>query len=377
MNNLWSVRAADSAMERRAEYTDKWSYDYGVLLKGIEDVYLRTHDQKYFKYIERTMDGFINLNGDIPLYKNVNNIDHINLGKSLLFLYNYTRNLSKEQGYLKALVLIRSQLQNHPRTKEGVFWHKQIYPWQIWLDGIYMCSPFYAQFTYDIEDALYDCEEYDDVARQILLSFKYLYNKETKLMHHAIDESLEVFWCDKETGLSKNYWGRSIGWYAMACVDALEYMPEEHKDRAAIIEIFQKVVDGMLEYRDTESNVWYQVVDMPNRKGNYKEATVSNMMVYAIAKGINDGHLPREKYLEIVKSCYQGILDEFITVTNQGLVNVNKNCQGAGLGPADNITRDGSFAYYISENIVTNAPFGVGAFILASVVIEKLDDPID
>ena len=363
----WSVWTADSMMQRREEYTNKWAYDYGVLFKGIEEVYYKTGDEQYFKYIERTMDGFIDENGDIALYKNVNNIDHINLGKVVLFMYNNAIE-EKKARYKKAADLLRDQLHNHPRTSDGVFWHKQIYPSQIWLDGIYMGSPFYAQYIREIEGGT----DFSDVTKQVINSFKHLYDEKTGLMHHAIDESREGFWCDKQTGLSENYWERSIGWFAMACADLLDYLPENDKDKVAIISIYEKVVDGMLKHRDAESGVWYQVVNMHDRKGNYKEATASNMMVYSIAKGIVRGHLSRDKYLNEVKRSYQGILDEFITTTNNGRVNVNKNCQGAGLGPQTNTNRDGSFAYYISEPIVSNNPFGSGSFILASIFMEEL-----
>jgi len=384
MNKPYSIWAADSAMFRREEYTNKWSYDFGVLLKGIEAVYLKTGDETYLAYIMRTMDGFIQKDGSIPLYQNVNNIDHINLGKNILFLYEHFQNIYEDAAdknttaaqdatarsvrYKKAATLLREQLKHHPRTSDGVFWHKQIYPYQIWLDGIYMASPFYAQYLRDIEHH----QDYSDVVKQVLLSFKHLYNPETGLMHHAIDESRESFWCDKVSGHSANYWARSIGWYAMACVDLLDFLPKDHADRAQIIHVLKTVIDGMLPYRDTVSNVWYQVVNMQQTKGNYKEASGSSMMVYAMAKGVVMGYLSRKKYEPIIEACYQGLLDEFVTITARDLLNVNKICQSAGLGPEKDRNRDGSFAYYISEPIICNAPFGIGSFILASVYVEML-----
>ena len=355
-------------MQRKDNLADNWAYDYSVVFKGLEEVWLKTGDKKYFDYIEKTMDMFIQEDGSIPLYRpDKNNIDFIALGKIILLVYNNCVPEKKER-YKKAAGHLRRQLSVHPRTSEGCFWHKAIYPYQIWLDGIYMGSPFYAQYIRDVEGG----KDFADVVKQFEVSFKYLYTPETGLMHHAWDESREVFWCDKETGLSENYWSRSIGWYAMACADVLDYLPENCPGRAKILDIYEKVVDGMLKYKDPELHVWYQVTDMPERKGNYIESSASCMMVHAMAKGIVRGYLSREKYLDVVKKCYQGVLDEFVTVTNQGLVNLNKTVSVSGLGPQDNKVRDGSFAYYISEPIITNDMKGHGAFISASAYMEQL-----
>jgi unsaturated rhamnogalacturonyl hydrolase len=362
----WSVWAADSFMERHEMLNDKWSYDYGVVFKGVEEVFYRTGEKKYADYIAKTMDWFVREDGVINLYRQGEyNIDHINNGKAVLFMFN---NAENNERYKKAADRLREQLREHPRTSEGAFWHKQIYPYQIWLDGVYMGSPFYAQYIRDVEKGT----DYSDVINQFRISFKYLYDEKTGLMHHAWDESRQSFWCNKHTGLSENFWGRSVGWYAMACIDVLDYLPQDHADRQMIIDILEKVIDGMLKYKDPELHVWYQVIDMPNRKGNYIEASASCMMVHAMAKGMVRGVLSKEKYLDAAKKCYQGILDEFITITNSGLVNLNKVVAVSGLGPQNNKSRDGSFAYYISEPIVTNDMKGYGAFISASVFMEML-----
>jgi unsaturated rhamnogalacturonyl hydrolase len=360
--NNWSVRMADSVMERTPELNNKWSYDYGVIFKGFEQVWKATGDRKYFDYIKKNMDFFVDENGDIRKYSpNEYNIDHVNNGKLLFPLYKETG----DERYKTAALLLRKQLYNHPRTSEGAFWHKQIYPYQIWLDGLYMGSPFYAEFIkeFGIES------EFDDVTKQFLICERHTKDERTGLLYHAWDEKREQFWCDEETGLSKNFWGRSMGWFVMAIVDVLDYIPNEHKDRSRIIKILNEVLDALLKVQDKETGVWYQVLDQADKKGNYLEASASCMIVYAMAKGIRKGYLT-EKWIAEARKSYKGIQEEFVTTTADGLVNLNKVCQVAGLGGKER--RDGSFEYYISEPIVTNDAKGVGAFILAAAEMEKL-----
>jgi len=360
----WSVKMADSLMKSRPELNDRWTYDYGVILKGIELVWRETGDKKYFDFIKKSMDFFIEPDGNIDMYSVTEyNIDHVNNGKLLLLLYKETG----DERYKKAAELLREQLKNHPRTSEGAFWHKQIYPFQIWLDGLYMGSPFYAEYIREFGET----SEFDDVTRQFLICEKHTKDKATGLLYHAWDETREMFWCDKETGLSKNFWGRSIAWFVIAIVDVLDYIPEDHKDRVRIIEILNEVMEALMRVQDKGSHVWYQVLDQGTRKGNYLEASASCMILYAMAKGYRKGYLS-EKWLDEAKNIYKGVIEEFITVTAEGLVNLNKNCAVAGLGGADK--RDGTFEYYISEPIIVNDPKGVGAFILASAEMDQLCD---
>lgn len=362
--NNWSQKMADSVIERPLTNPEKWAYEHGVILKGIQEVWEKTGDKKYFDYIKEVMDRFIQEDGSIKYYdQSLFNIDYINNGKLLFVLFEETG----EEKYKKAAFLLRSQLEEHPRTSEGVFWHKQIYPHQIWLDGLYMGSPFYAEFVQKFGKP----EEFDDITKQFIISYNHLKDEKTGLIHHAWDEKMKQFWCDPQTGLSENYWGRSIGWYAMAIVDVLDYLPENHKDRGSLIHILKETIDGMMKYQDKETGVWYQVVDQGDRTGNYLEASASTMIVYAMAKGIRKGYLSADLKKE-VKKAYQGVIEQFVTVTKQGLVNLNKNCSVAGLGPDSTPHRDGSFEYYISEPIVVNDGKGVGAFILASCELEAL-----
>ncbi|WP_246599730.1 glycoside hydrolase family 88/105 protein [Clostridium lacusfryxellense] len=322
----WAVRMTNSVMMRTPELNGKWEYDNGVIFKGIELLWRNTGEDKYFDFIKKNMDFFIDETGGIRKYSVTEyNIDHVNNGKLLFLLYKET-GLKK---YKKAAFLLREQLKNHPRTSEGAFWHKQIYPYQIWLDGLYMGSPFYAEFIKEFGET----SEFDDVTKQFLICEKHAKDPETGLLYHAWDEKKVQPWCDKETGLSKNFWGRSVGWYVMAIVDVLDYIPEDHKDKARIIEILNEVLDSLLRVQDEETGLWYQVLNEGDRKGNYLEASASCMILYAIAKGSKKGYLPNS-WFRVAKKTYKGIIDEFITVTQDGLVNLNKTCSVAGLGGA-------------------------------------------
>ncbi len=359
---MWAQKAANSVMERFPDgLIDKWTYDYGVILKGFEYVYNQSKDNKYLDYIKKSMDYFVGEDGSIKTYKiNEYNIDHVNNGKVLLFLYNET----KDEKYKKAATLLREQLKSHPRTAEGAFWHKEIYPYQIWLDGLYMGSPFYAEYVKMFETP----DVYDDITKQFILCYNHTKDPETGLLYHAWDETGTMFWCHKN-GCSENFWGRSLGWYLMALNDVLDYIPEDHKDRAKLIEILKEVMDAVYKFMDKDAFVWYQVVDKGGQKGNYLEASATSMFVYAMAKGYLKGYLG-EEYKERAKKSFDGIITEFVLMTNDGLVNLNKNCAVAGLGGAGK--RDGSYAYYISEPIVVNDPKGMGAFIKASAMVENL-----
>jgi len=347
---------ADSVIERKTDLTSYWAYEFGLTLDGIAEVWKQTKDRKYFDYIKECMDTFVQEDGSIKGYKvDDYNIDHLNNGKILLTIYQET----KEEKYKKALELLRTQINNHPRTREGVFWHKEIYPEQIWLDGLYMGATFYAMYVNEFGDV----EEFDDIAKQFIIAKSHLINEKTGLLYHAYDDARVQNWANKETGLSAHFWSRSMGWYVMGLVDTLEQLPEDNKHRSEVLEIFNDCVTALIKVADKASHVWYQVLDQGDRKGNYLEASGSSMIAYSIFKGIRMGYLP-EELREFSKKSFKGLVDEFILETKEGFINLNKICFVAGLGGKDN--RDGSFTYYISEPIVTNEPKGLGPFILAA-----------
>ena len=338
----------------------RWSYDQGVILKGVESVWKLYGDANYFNYIQHSMDHYLNADGTVKDYKRDEfNIDHTNNGKVLMMLYNVT---GKEK-YKKPIDLIRSQYNDHPRTKEGGFWHKKIYPWQVWLDGLYMGQPFYAEYA---KQAKQDTV-FDDIARQFINIERHTRDAKTGLLYHAWDESKEQQWANPQTGQSPHFWGRAMGWYGMAMVDVLDYFPANHPGRDSIIKILNRFATAVTKVQDAESGVWYDILDLPNREKNYKEASASCMFVYTLAKAIRNGYIPAS-FAATAKKGYDGIIKEFIEVDAKGQTNLKGTVSVSGLGGKP--YRDGSFDYYMSEKVVVNDAKGMGAFILASAEME-------
>jgi unsaturated rhamnogalacturonyl hydrolase len=339
----------------------QWHYEYGLMHRAIEQVWLRTGDSKYYSYIKRDIDQLISAEGNIKTYSvQEYNLDQINPGRILFTLNRATG----DERYRQAAFLLREQLRGQPRTAEGGFWHKKIYPHQMWLDGIYMASPFYAEFGQTFGEPA----AFDDVAHQIILIEKRTRDLKTGLLCHAWDESKQQRWANPQTGCSPHFWGRAVGWYAMAIVDVLDYLPQDHPKRPDILTIFERLIVALAQVQDQSTGLWYQVLDQGNRVGNYLEASGSCMFVYSIAKAARQGHLAKT-CIDVARKGYQGILENLIRVDDQGLVNLEKTCGSAGLG--GNPYRDGSYEYYIKETIMTNDYKGMGPFILASLEMEN------
>jgi unsaturated rhamnogalacturonyl hydrolase len=367
-NLSWSRRVADSVMTRWKNYPGevpgrppRWSYEQGVVLKGIEHVWNASRDEKYLNYIQQTMDHYVNEDGTIRTYSVKEfNLDNIQLGRMVLTLYKVTG----QAKYRKAADLLREQLRKHPRTSEGGFWHKQIYPSQMWLDGLYMAEPFYAEYAATFhEDAAFD-----DIAKQFILIERHTRDSKTGLLYHGWDESRKQRWADPATGHSPNFWGRAIGWYAMALVDTLDYFPRSHPRRRDLIAILKRLAPAVAKYQDDKSGLWYEVMDQPEGKGNYLESSAAAMFVYAFAKGAHKNYLAAS-YLRLAEKGYRGMLAQFIETGANGLVDFKGTVSVAGLG--GNPYRDGSYEYYLSEKVVTNDPKGVGALLLALAEIEN------
>jgi unsaturated rhamnogalacturonyl hydrolase len=337
----------------------KWTYDEGVVLKGIEGLWNETGDGKYFKFIQSRMDTFVDREGDIKTYKQQDfNIDNINNGKILLLLYKVTN----QEKYWKAATLLHEQLRNQPRTKEGGFWHKKIYPYQMWLDGLYMGEPFYAEYSAYVHDDTV----FNDIARQFILMEKHSRDSKTGLLYHGYDESRQQQWADKSTGHSPNFWGRAMGWYGMALVDVLDYFPADHPQRKRLLEILNRFASAISKVQDKNTGLWWDILNMPGKEKNYFEASASCMFVYTLAKAVRMGYVPGS-YLTIAKKGYEGIVKNFIKKENNQ-TNLYGTVSVSGLG--GNPYRDGSYEYYTNEKVVTNDLKGVGAFILASVEME-------
>ncbi len=369
----WSVRMAKSEMARRADTmfypapTAKWDYTRGFLALSLMKLGQRMDDPTLSAYGARIVESFVTPEGGIATYQlQEYNIDMLPPGRALLLRYEQT----KDATLAKAIKLLRHQLDEHPRTSEGGFWHKQRYPYQMWLDGLFMGATFYAHYGQVFQEPA----AIADVVKQILLMDRHAYDPKTGLHYHAWDEKLVQPWANKETGTSPNFWGRAEGWYAMALVDCLDYIPPTQPQVEEVNAVLRRVADGIVRWQDAQSGLWWQVLDQGERKGNYLEATASCMFVYSLAKGINHGYLSREKYLPAVLQGYAGIVRDFIRQNSDGRIDLTQCCEVAGLGftNAQGRARDGSFEYYISEPIIANDLKGIPAFILAGIELDQL-----
>lgn len=360
--NDWHIKVAESIMRRDTVTHPTWTYDDGVIWNGFAALYGVTGDTRYFRYIQDGIDNFLLDDGAaIRDYSpDEYNIDHINNGKQLLYLFDKTG----DQRYKRAADLLMSQLQTHPRTTDGGFWHKQIYPFQMWLDGIYMGSPFYTRYTFMFGPD----SSFDDIARQIRLCYIHTLDAKTGLHYHAWDEKHVQFWANPDTGCSRHFWGRAMGWFVAALVDVLDFFPEEHAAYAEIAGYLAACMEALLAVQDEQSGVWYQVLDQGTRPGNYLEASASCLNVYALAKGIRKGWLPKSMAPAATRA-WEGIITQFVEVY-KGNVDLNKTCRVAGLGNTEE--RDGTFAYYMREAIICNDLKGLGAFLQAAVEVEGL-----
>lgn len=350
---------ARSVVKRHPVLYRSWGYMQGLILHSFEHLWKETNDEQYLEYIKDFSEDMINEKGIIKTYEMESfNIDNINAGKILFNLYKETA----EERYKIAIETLRSQMKWQPRTTEGGYWHKLKYPWQMWLDGAYMGSPFLAQYA----EVKRDEKIFDDVASQLILMEKHMKDPKTGLLYHGWDESRIQSWADLKTGTSASFWGRAIGWYAMAIVDCLDFFPQDHPQRVHLIEILQHLAPALQRFQDKETGLWYQVVDQGEREGNYLEGSASSMYVYALAKGVNKGYL-NNKYWKIAEKGFEGILDHLIEVTEGGEVHLHQVCNVAGLGS----NRDGSYDYYVSEAIRSNDMKATGPFILACLELDR------
>ncbi len=364
------VQMADSEMKRNPDprlidfrEQPKWEYSNGLICSAMLKVWRKTKDPKYYSYAKSYADSMITENANILTYKKTDyNIDRVNPGKFLMELYNETGDAK----YKMAIDTLRDQMRHQPRTSEGGFWHKKIYPSQMWLDGIYMGSPFLAQYAVEFDDY----ELFDDVANQIYLIDKNTWDAEKGLYFHGWDESREQQWSDPATGRSPHAWGRAMGWFAMALVDILDYFPIDHPKYSEIINIHHKMADAIIKNQD-ESGLWWQVLDQPGDTDNYLEGSASSMFTYFLLKSSNKGYLS-DTYLDAGKKGYNGIVTKLIKENQDGTISLTQVCGVAGLG--GNPYRDGSYEYYVHEIIRDNDPKGVGPFIMASLEFDNINN---
>jgi len=369
----WASNVAQSDMKRNPEgwmvdfnTHPKWDYCQGLMCTALLDLYSHTQNKALYQYVLNFGEFMIDSSGIVSTYKlSEYSLDRINGGKFLFTLYDSTQS----PRYLKAIQTFREQLKTHPRTSEGGFWHKAIYPHQMWLDGIYMASPFLAEYAKRFNDP----DLFNDVVNQIVLIAKHTYDPKTGLYFHGWDESKEQKWVNKTTGQSPNFWGRSMGWYMMALVDVLDFLPQDHPQRQEIINILKHLSKTLLNYQDKQSGLWYQVTDKPGVKGNYLESSCTAMFLYAMTKGANKKYLD-QSYLKFSRKTFNLFIKNACRIdaspqppSKEGeksaqMYTITKACAVAGLG--GNPYRDGTYDYYVNEPQRDNDPKVLGPFIL-------------
>lgn len=338
-----------------------WNYIDGCMITALLSMADITGESKFFDFAEHFIDYYVLEDGSIRTYQpDKFNLDDINEGRVLFRLYKAT---GKEK-YRKAAELLRRHIENQPRTFEGNFWHKAIYPNQVWLDGIYMAQPFYAMYETNFGSG--DCE---DTVRQLEMVRARMFDEEKKLFYHGYDASRKAFWADPVTGLSKNFWLRSVGWFSVALADLLEIVTDEAQNKR-LQKIFVETMEGAAQYAAPETGMYWQVPDQGGREGNYLETSGSSMIAYAMLKGARLGILGKE-YAALGQKTFSGIVEKYLSFNGDEL-NLGGICLVAGLGPENNRRRDGSYEYYISEPIVENDAKGVAPFILCYTEMKRL-----
>lgn len=365
----WSERMALSIMKRAPiawkndfQKKPKWTYTIGLVMNSLNKVSKEKNNPVYFNYACGYADTLISTEGEMlgGYDKASFNIDNIAPGPYLFSMYKKT----KDERLKTAIETLKHQLTWQPQTTDGGYWHKLRYPWQMWLDGLFMGEPFQAEYA-----ATYNKPElFDHIAQQFILAEKHTKDPETGLLYHGWDESRVQRWANPETGCSQHFWSRAVGWYCMGLVDVLDFFPKDHPQRAELEAILNRTLEAVLKVQDPETKTWWQVLNHPNREGNYLEATGSCMFTYAMIKGVNNGYLD-EKYRATAKESYEGILKNFIKVDEDGEVHLTRCCAVAGLGGKP--YRDGSYEYYIGEPIRDNDAKGIGPFMLASLEFER------
>jgi len=343
----------------------EWNYEDGCLLLGASRLYQETRDQDYMDFIVKMVSPYIMEDGSIKSYhREEYNLDFINAGKIFYFLYDETG----EGRYRKACDTLMAQLAYQPRLTTGNFWHKLIYPFQVWLDGLYMGQPFYMEY----ENRFNGRKQYHDILNQFQQARKLLYDEKTGLYYHAYDEYKERKWADPETGLSPNFWLRSIGWYLMALADCYELASEElYEVKAGLGQLLREAVRGILNYQDEESKLFYQLPALPDQEGNYLETSGSLMVAYTLMKGCRLGVFPEDKYTLRGKEIYDAVLKEKFYQAGDGAYHLSGTCAVAGLGPRTE--RDGSVAYYLSEPVVDDDVKAVGVLMMAAAELMKME----
>jgi unsaturated rhamnogalacturonyl hydrolase len=365
-----------------------WGYEEGVLLDGLAAEWHQTGDRNEFSYIQKAVDKYVTKDGTIqmnatgkPFATEEHQLDNIELGRAILLVYRET----KQEKYAKAAKFLHDQLELQPRAASGGYWHKQIYPNQMWLDGAYMAEPFRAEYAATFKEPA----EFDDIAKQFVLMFEHMRDPASGLLRHGWDESKAMPWADKQTGLSPEVWARALGWYCVALVDVLDWIPQGNPNRAKLIAVLRDEMASVLRVQDAETGLWWQVmdkgpqvtgtigasgkmkykVDRSAQTGNYLEASASAMFVYATAKGVRKGYLPAH-YAADARRGWESLQRKFVVNDADGKATLTGTVKVGGLGGTP--YRSGTFEYYVSEKTGDNDAKGVGAYLMAGSEMEQV-----
>jgi unsaturated rhamnogalacturonyl hydrolase len=364
----WAARMADTMLQSYPRACWKWHYEHALVIKAMTATGAAGGDTngRFQEVGQAWVDHFVTANGEIQSYHQAEfNLDQVNPGKLLFPVYRRTG----EERYAAAIKRLREQLKNQPRNPSGGFWHKKIYPNQMWLDGLFMAGPFYAEYAATFaEPAIFE-----DIACQFRLIEQHARDPRTGLLYHAWDESKTQKWANPETGCSPHFWGRSIGWYMMAMVDILDFLPEEHAFYPILLGYLNRLAQAMICFQDRETGLWYQVVDLSDRPSNYQETSVSAMLAYGLAKAVRKGWLD-PAFLSAARRAFNGLLAHKVRVDPGGAVILEGICSVAGLGGTP--YRDGSYSYYVQEPVAANDFKGVGPFILAALEMDRISEKV-
>ncbi len=355
---MWNIEKVRSGKE------NKWNYIDGCMITALLRLYSLTGEQRYLDFADSFVSFYVNDDGTINTYSvEEYNLDNVRPACNLFALYDLT---GKEK-YRKAMDTVRGQLETMPRTNEGNFWHKKIYPNQVWLDGLYMAQPFYMEYEkrYCKRNGCLDSfRQFENVKRLMR-------DEKTGLYYHGYDESREMYWADKETGCSPNFWLRATGWYMAALVDTAEAMGEEtYYEYRTLQNTLKELADSILKYMDSESHMFYQVINKAEEKGNYLETSGSALVAYALAKGVRLGYLP-ERFAKVAKGVFYGITNKYLSKNEEGLPRLGGICLVAGLGGKEH--RDGTLEYYFGEPVVENDAKGTAPLLMAYTELLSLE----
>ena len=372
----YSIKMIMSEMARNPDGTHldgrngqrKWNYTTGLELKSFIDATYRYDLPWVVDYVRAWADTMATAEGKVHTYKKSNfNVDHICPARIYFDLND--KYGQQDKRYRRVTKMISEQVSEQPRTKSGEFWHKQIYPHQVWLDGFYMALPFYAEYTSRYAPKDQKKAMFDDIVHQFIEGAKNTYDPATGLFRHAWDESRSMFWCDPQTGLSEHAWGRACGWFAVALVEVLDHLPQKYEGRKELTGLLNYFLEVLPKWADKNSGMWYQVIDCPEREGNYQESTCSIMFTYAFLKGLRMGYIDNS-HRDYILGLYPKFLNRFVKENPDGTISITDCCSVGGLGGKQ--MRKGDFAYYLSEPIIDNDCKGVGPFIWASLEWEAL-----